>query len=56
VFTKISYGKEFRKKDSFSFTAISDERGRIIIPVFIRKKLGLRFGSKVEATVRGDYK
>lgn len=56
MFTKTWTKKQFKEKDPLSFTAVSDERGRIVIPASVRKKLGLKFGSRVKTIVRGDYK
>lgn len=42
--------------DFLSFTAILDDRGRIVIPASIRKRLKIRFGSLVLAKVRRSYK
>lgn len=38
-------------QDSFSFTAILDDRGRIVIPASIRKKLRIKFGSSIMAKI-----
>ena len=38
--------------DSFSFTALLDDRGRITIPASIRRKLRIRFCSKILAVVK----
>ncbi|HKZ45583.1 MAG TPA: amino acid--tRNA ligase-related protein [archaeon] len=42
--------------DSLSFTAILDDRGRILIPASIRKKLKIKFGSLVLTTVEPKHK
>ena len=38
--------------DSISFTALLDDRGRITIPASIRKRLRMRFCSKVLTVVK----
>jgi bifunctional DNA-binding transcriptional regulator/antitoxin component of YhaV-PrlF toxin-antitoxin module len=38
--------------DSFSFTAILDERGRISIPASVRKKLRIDFKDLVDVKVK----
>jgi len=38
--------------DSFSFTAILDDRGRISIPVSVRKKLKIYFKDLVDVKVK----
>ena len=35
----------------FSFTAILDDRGRIVVPVSIRKRLRVKFGSLIVAKI-----
>jgi AbrB family looped-hinge helix DNA binding protein len=35
------------KRHSFSFVAIPDERGRIVIPAYIRKRLGIKYHSPI---------
>ena len=39
--------KEFANSDSLSFTAILDDRGRVVIPARIRNRFSLRFNSLV---------
>ena len=39
--------KEFANSDSLSFTAILDDRGRIVIPASIRNRFNLKFNSLV---------
>ncbi len=36
----------------YTFSAVLDERGRIIVPAFLRKRLSLDFGSKVLVCVK----
>lgn len=36
----------------YEFIGILDERGRIIVPAFLRKKLSLEFGSKILVSVK----
>ena len=36
-----------KKKDLFRFTAILDDRGRVVIPASIRNKFKLKFNSKI---------
>jgi bifunctional DNA-binding transcriptional regulator/antitoxin component of YhaV-PrlF toxin-antitoxin module len=38
--------------DSISFIALSDERGRILIPAFIRRRLKIKSRSLLLITVR----
>jgi len=38
--------------DSFSFTAVLDDRGRISIPVSVRKKLRIDYGSVIMTKVK----
>jgi bifunctional DNA-binding transcriptional regulator/antitoxin component of YhaV-PrlF toxin-antitoxin module len=38
--------------DSFSFTAILDDRGRISIPASVRRKLGMDFKSVIIAKIK----
>jgi AbrB family looped-hinge helix DNA binding protein len=38
--------------DSFSFTAVLDDRGRISIPASIRRKLRISFGSVIITKVK----
>jgi bifunctional DNA-binding transcriptional regulator/antitoxin component of YhaV-PrlF toxin-antitoxin module len=38
-------------EDLFSFTAVLDDRGRILIPASIRKRLKIDFGSLVIAKI-----
>ncbi len=35
-------------------SSIVDEKGRIILPEDVRKKLGMRKGSKVKVSLKGD--
>ena len=42
--------KDLKVKDTqdlFSFTAILDDRGRIVVPASIRKRLRIKFGSLI---------
>lgn len=39
--------KDFANSDSLSFTAVLDDRGRIVIPASIRNRFDLRFNSLV---------
>ena len=52
------WDKEFEQTESLSFTSISDHRGRITIPVSIRKKLKIRGDSriliKIKKILRGE--
>lgn len=36
----------------YEFVSVLDERGRIIVPAFLRKKFSLKFGSKVLVSVK----
>jgi bifunctional DNA-binding transcriptional regulator/antitoxin component of YhaV-PrlF toxin-antitoxin module len=38
--------------DSFSFTAVLDDRGRISIPASVRKKLKIDYGSVIITKVK----
>ncbi|MEM5793701.1 MAG: hypothetical protein QXS48_04495 [Candidatus Aenigmatarchaeota archaeon] len=38
-------------EDFFSFVATLDDRGRILVPAPIRKKLKIKFGSRVVASI-----
>ena len=48
-----------RVLDSFSFLAILDDRGRILIPAPIRKRMGLKFDSlvfvRIKTKILEDY-
>ncbi len=56
MFAKIWKKVDEKEYDFLSFTAILDERGRIIVPAPIRKKLEIKFGSLVFATIEPDHK
>ncbi len=36
----------------YEFVSALDERGRVIVPAFLRRRLSLKFGSKVLVSVR----
>jgi hypothetical protein len=42
--------KEFLDRDSF--TAVMDDRGRITIPASVRRKLRVRFSSKILCVIK----
>lgn len=42
-----------RRLDSASFTSKVDKKGRVLVSAELRKKLGLRFGTRVCAEVDG---
>jgi bifunctional DNA-binding transcriptional regulator/antitoxin component of YhaV-PrlF toxin-antitoxin module len=44
--------KECDCPDSVSFTAILDDRGRVSIPAFVRRRLRIEFGSIIVAKVK----
>ena len=43
-------------KDPVSFTAILDDKGRIVIPATAKKRLKVSYGSKVSVSVIQIYK
>lgn len=52
MFAKTLKDLKFRDtQDLLSFTAILDDRGRVVIPASIRKKLRIKFGSSIVAVI-----
>lgn len=45
-----------QRYDFLSFTATLDDRGRILIPASVRKRLRIKSGSLVIATISPNYR
>jgi len=56
VDVKIWEKEYYEHVDSLSFTAVSDGRGRITIPVSVRKKLKIKPDSIILATIKKDLR